>query len=90
MVRVGGEAGAVWKGDVLVARVLEFGKVSRSEGLGILRGDGVGFCVNFSGVLGGSSISFGCGMKGKNAGGFGEIGERILSDFGGLLGLGLQ
>ena len=33
---------------------------------------------------------FGCGMKGRNAGGSGEIGERIGSDSGRCLGSGFN
>ena len=52
-------------------------------------GGRVGFCVNFRvvGVI--SGLVFGCGMEGRKAGGFGEIGGPIPSDFGGVFGLGL-
>ena len=46
------------------------------------RGSGDGFCGYFQVVSGDFWAGFGCGMKGRNAGGSGEIGERIGSDSG--------
>ena len=51
---------------------------------------GVGSLFWFQVVSGDFWTGFGCGMKGKNAGGLGEIGERIGSDFGRCLGSGLS
>ena len=58
--------------------------------LGILEGEVLGSVVVFRVVRGDFWAGFGCGMKGRNAGGLGEIGERIGSDFGRCLGSGLS
>ena len=57
---------------------------------GILEWRVLGSVGVFRVVRGDFWASFGCGMEGRNAGGLGEIGERIGSDFGRCLRSGLS